>query len=355
MNQDLLKAVTGRIKSGFDKESIRQELLSAGYAEADIDSIYQAANEQVQMETVAPSATSTDAIVLPSYNSLVKDSFIFVLSRKDILLSTLIVGSVLGSMYNLVLWIPIILILLIIGSMLGAGEDIFLLVMLFFGFLSPVVFFAVSLYHLATIFYVTANTTKDKSVSYSQGLSWVRTKMWSIAWIGILVALIQISGYILFIIPGIIMLVYLSMSYFVLALTDTRGLSALLLSRQVVHGHWWDVVLRQFAIVGTAIVVMIPLFLILLLIINLPALILGYNYLSGQPYMFLKSILTNVSVLFVGTVAIRGLSLIYRALEPKIAHPEQVLATAPRLKYKILAWFCIVVSFLAFTVVLIAG
>lgn len=60
-------------------------------------------------------------------------------------------------------------------------------------------------------------------------------------WIGILSGLAIMVGFILLVIPGIIVLVWLSLSIFTLVIEGARGTDALKRSKAYVEGHWWAV------------------------------------------------------------------------------------------------------------------
>lgn len=58
-------------------------------------------------------------------------------------------------------------------------------------------------------------------------------------WIAILVGLIEMGGFILLIIPGVIFAVWFMFSDLILVAEGKRGLEALLKSKEYVKGYWW--------------------------------------------------------------------------------------------------------------------
>ncbi len=86
---------------------------------------------------------------------------------------------------------------------------------------------------------VVAVVGREPSVeeSYRFGLA----RVWSILWIGLLVALATFAGLLLFIVPGIIVLVRLSMAVPALVVERRRGGEALSRSWSLVRGHGWHV------------------------------------------------------------------------------------------------------------------
>lgn len=60
-------------------------------------------------------------------------------------------------------------------------------------------------------------------------------------WIGILSGLAIMVGFILLVIPGVILLVWFCLSVYILVVEGARGTDALKRSKAYVEGHWWAV------------------------------------------------------------------------------------------------------------------
>ncbi|MDA8170466.1 MAG: hypothetical protein M0Z48_01370 [Nitrospiraceae bacterium] len=67
-------------------------------------------------------------------------------------------------------------------------------------------------------------------------------------WLYLLFAALTIAGFVLFIVPGLILMVWFSFSFFILAGKGKTGLNALLESREYVRGFWWPVFSRLAAV-----------------------------------------------------------------------------------------------------------
>lgn len=63
-------------------------------------------------------------------------------------------------------------------------------------------------------------------------------------WIVILVSAITLGGFVLFVIPGIIISVWFSFAWYVFATEQVKGMDALMRSKEYVRGYWWSVVGR---------------------------------------------------------------------------------------------------------------
>ncbi len=113
------------------------------------------------------------------------------------------------------------------GSMLGP-----LLSVLVMG---SFMFLAVTWVAAATVYAVVDGT----GVKASLGLG--LNRVWAFLWLFSLVGLIVGGGFGLLIIPGILFTVWFSFAQYVLAAEDTRGMEALLKSKEYVRGHGWGV------------------------------------------------------------------------------------------------------------------
>ncbi len=68
-------------------------------------------------------------------------------------------------------------------------------------------------------------------------------------WVIILSMLVTLGGSLLFVVPGIILLIYLIFSSYVTILDGHRGMDALLASKEYVSGYWWALVGRLLLLV----------------------------------------------------------------------------------------------------------
>lgn len=81
----------------------------------------------------------------------------------------------------------------------------------------------------------------------------------SYIWVVILGALFVLLGLILFIIPGIVIAVWLCFSYFTVILEERRGMDALKASKELVRGLW-------FAIFGRLVLLVVAVMLIMMVV-----------------------------------------------------------------------------------------
>ena len=117
------------------------------------------------------------------------------------------------------------------------------------------------------------------------------TFFWAMVWLVILQWFVTIGGFVMLIVPGIIMAVWFTFSHFTLVLEGRRGLDALRRSRHYVTGFWWAVVGRSLLFGIAAWIVM--------MVISVPLALMFGAMLGGA--------IANL----IGTLAIMPFSMAY--------------------------------------------
>ncbi|GAI56590.1 unnamed protein product, partial [marine sediment metagenome] len=74
------------------------------------------------------------------------------------------------------------------------------------------------------------------------------SKYWPFFWVSLLTGLVIGLGFLLFILPGIIFVIWLAFSVYTVICEDKKGFKALSRSRELVKGHWWATAKRIFAL-----------------------------------------------------------------------------------------------------------
>ncbi len=88
----------------------------------------------------------------------------------------------------------------------------------------------------------------DSGLTLSGAVRKALKSLFSYLWVSILFAAAVTAGFVFFIIPGIVFLVWFAFSVFVVAGGEAKGLAALLESRRQVKGRWWMVFWRLLAV-----------------------------------------------------------------------------------------------------------
>ncbi len=124
-------------------------------------------------------------------------------------------------------------------SGLGAGIIIAIVV-------SYIVFLVVGMWvQLAEIYLVVHH---DRDVSFNEAYSASKQYILPYLWVSLLLGLIVATGFMVLIIPGIILAVAFAFSHLVLVDQNIKGLNAALTSREYVRGRWWGVFGRFFVL-----------------------------------------------------------------------------------------------------------
>jgi len=261
-NQELINYIKQQMGQGIDKEEIKKELLAVGWGEKDIEEAFNitgivqppgpsVSSPPVQEEVSVPST-------LPIVENLLKRAFSVYKAR---------LGTFVGIVFfSFILGIFTSLLSNIIPGFVGT----------LFSFIVRIASIFINFWISAALIFAIKNREEKIGIVESLGRAW--QKIFSFAWVSILVGFITAGGYGLFIIPGIIFSVWFVFSTYVLVSEDLRGMNAIFRSKQLVAGYWWKVLWRFF-IIGVIVFVPIILFfgvfvLGLLLNFNHPVLII---------------------------------------------------------------------------------
>jgi len=87
---------------------------------------------------------------------------------------------------------------------------------------------------------------REREIGIKELFSMAHHKIISYFWISLLETVIIFVGFLLFIIPGIIMSIWFSLALIVFISEDLKGRKALSRSKQLVKGHWWSVFWKFF-------------------------------------------------------------------------------------------------------------
>ena len=186
------------VKEQFDanvsEQNIRQVLIENGYSEELVNELLEAVKHSGNNVTSAQATVNND---LPPVGKFMSD--VLYVKRKDVLGYLTLILFVLGL-------IPII------------GW-----------FLVP--------FMIAPIIYVTLNPT----AKFRDGLDWLKSNFFSYWWVLIVSSLTIAGGYLLLIIPGLILMTYVYLAQIIRIADNEKGINALVRSTQMISGVWWGV------------------------------------------------------------------------------------------------------------------
>lgn len=211
---ELTATVAEYRRAGYADEKIREELQQAGCDDATIDSVL----SEVVAEVSLPSATALFTL-----------GFSFAKANLNLLLLLTIPYAVLA-VTNF--W-------LVVQVAPEATRDLVLSVVAIGAFFT---YFILSL----TVLYRLMNTPDAETLT--DAFAWVKVNIWSFLWLGLLTTLVTMGGFLLLVIPGIIVSVYLYLAQYVFVAEGKTGMAAVLRSRELVRGYWLAVFSRLLLI-----------------------------------------------------------------------------------------------------------
>ncbi len=241
MDSQLIQALTERIKAGHTKSQIREEMMTVGYDEAAFEAAYQKASGEERVETEIPAPASV-LNLLPAYTTLAKDALTVALSQIPLLLKTILAF--------VVICLSAALLIQMSGSVLVSGVGSSWLIL---GLISLIIF--VGLIALVGIVGVLSTILRvllkrKESVRYRDGLFWSGTHVVAISLVSVYVQVLTQVGYMLLVIPGLMLSMYLLFSMFFVISGKEKGIAALTASTALVYGRFWPVSLRILFSVG---------------------------------------------------------------------------------------------------------
>jgi hypothetical protein len=233
---------------------------------------------------------------LPSIASLLKDSWSFLSTH----------GSLI---YGYAAWLLLPILVMLGASRLNnsVGEIIIIV--------ASVVIFALSLWASAAIMLAITELKrpdlypKDIKGSVSE-IAWRRAA--TLLWIGLLVSIVEAFGLILFIVPGIIFMVWFVFAEVEAVLTGSGTFSSLEQSRERVRGAFWPILWRLFAFLVLIGAVMI----IILIPVVASSGITDYTLLFTDPPAWLEALINAIQILFLPVIICYQLHLYFALRTP---------------------------------------
>lgn len=234
MDSQLIIALTERIKAGHTKSQIQEEMMAIGYDQAAFEAAYSTAlTGEVRTDLPVPVAAKS---ILPEYLALAKDGLTLALAHIPLLLKTILAF--------VVICLSAALLIQMSAGLLVSGVSSFWLVL---GLIAFIIF--VSLVALVLVVSVLANIPRillkrHESIRYRDGLFWTGTHVVAISLVSVYVQILTQVGYMLLVIPGLILSIYLLFSMFLVISGKEKGIAALTASTALVYGRFWPVFLR---------------------------------------------------------------------------------------------------------------
>lgn len=244
MNQQLIDYIKNQIKLGRSEDVIKVMLKNNGWQDSDIEEGFReisgGANSSAStlpqsapsgFQPVFPSSIGQTELALPGAGALLKNSWQIYKSRFWTLIGITIIP-------NLILFLGAGFILL---SGIKSEEEIsglLLIVITIIGIIGFILF----IWAGVALFYAVANETFTFKEAFRQaGQKGIK----SFFWVGALITLIILGGFVLGIVPAIIFWIWFIAAPFVFVVEGQKGFNALLRSKEYVTGRWGKVFWRM--------------------------------------------------------------------------------------------------------------
>lgn len=182
---------------------------------------------------------------------------------------------------------------------------------------------------------------------FGDAVAWATAHYFAVVGLMFTVFFVVTGGLMLLIIPGLIIMGYVYLAQYVLAAEGTGGLAAVLRSRALIYGQWWEVVLR---LLGVATLFFITVFLIAMLVAIVAIIATGYDPEVVNPLATLIEELLGSLVSGAITLYFLGVGrAVYESLRDRSSSTS---APPAERQYRVIFWIGVVVSVAAFILLL---
>lgn len=255
-NQKLLTFVKEELARGVSQSDLKASLNTAGWPEADISEAFALAGgssmPQPDQPTVVLQGTSTSTLL--GAPALLSKAWAVYKERWVTFLAIMVAPALLS-------------ILISMGDKsinnIGTLPNPFI----FFGGIVVAVLFMITINVWSNVALLHAIKGGPEQLGFFASYGRGARHIFSFLWVSILTTLVVMGGFIFLIVPGIIFSVWFMFGAMVVVDDNTRGMNALLKSREYVRGRWWGTVWRMFFMMLISILILIALVLFSFLLI----------------------------------------------------------------------------------------
>ena len=253
MSPELQQAVKERVELDHSKEEITAELREAGYDDETISAVYQNVmddTESIEIEQQSDSISSNNDLI--GYQALVSESF--TMAKNQI-----------GLLFTSALYIVGVF-LLVVGLLLASASLLTTYPAAMFGANFIIGVFGIIGFLVLTFALQRGLLFRSEQISYLEHVKAMSPHVLGIILVSLYVQFAVSLGYLLLVLPGIALSVYLMYTIIVRIVGPETGVMTLVRSTELVYNRWWSVFFRLIFVSLTFILYMIPLFLVVILV-----------------------------------------------------------------------------------------
>jgi len=285
--------VKSQLAGGVSLEMIKETLSQHGYTAEQIELL-------IATATVSVPSTSITAPSVPPFSTMLNVAF------KQIFNPTLFLAFLgLFIAQNAITFIPLDEV-----ESLGIQYSIALLIFVW-GLI-----FVTFVFTIATIrhFY-----DSNQSLSVFRYISSSVSLVFPVLWVAILLGLVLVTGLTAFIIPGLVLFIYLMFAQSARIFDGVTGINALVRSTDMVRGHWWNITLILLGIFLIIFLISMVGGIVSGLLLGVIAAIAGFSeiILKFISSVFIQSIFSTIGTLLIISVIIQ----LYKALRTPLPIP----------------------------------
>ncbi len=243
INQDLVNYIKSQLQKGLDKEIIKKDLLSAGWRIGDIENALQVSlginipaplyNANVS-KSVSYSGSGVNRGSLPGAGALLSEAWGLYRPRIKTFVGILVL-QILAMIAAAIFIFVFVFAFEGLGSSVRYGFLGFIIAFLFL--MVPMII--IQMWAQAAMIYAIKDSAENISAAEAYRRSW--RKIGSLFWTGFISCIIIAGGFMLFVVPGIILAVWFSLASYIVISEDISGMDALLKSREYIRGKGWEV------------------------------------------------------------------------------------------------------------------
>lgn len=242
-NQELVEYIKHQFAEGKGQDEVKALLLSHGWKEEDVTHAFAV----VSGVPMPPSSNVPSTEPLPAAGELLKEAWNLLSQRFNVFLGIMVVPAVFALAFVALSMSGVKVSSHETESSLG-GVVIFVFILLYF--------IAQVWSQLAAVHAVAGS---DEQIGFKESFRRAYHGVGSYLWLSILSGLVIMGGFMLFVVPGIIMAISFSFATYVFVTEGVKGMAALIRSRDYVKGKWGAIFWRQLFIgIVCAIIIFIP-------------------------------------------------------------------------------------------------
>ncbi len=289
-NKEIIDYIKELLSKGVEKEEIKEKLKEVGLGESEIEELlYNASFFSLESKDNENSVNSSD-YSLSSPGQIISAAWCI---YKRNIGAIMVIGGITAL---IVFLLNFLFYKIVIPNLIFSNAEILIATKAIIGFLD---------FYLKILMAVSLTYLAKYQIEIKKAVKKGFNKLFSFAWVSILMGLATAVGLIFLIVPGIIFLTWFSLSTFVLVFEDKKGIKALKGSMEYVRGNGWKV-FGDLLFFG---------FFSLIIVFAVLLLILGIGSVIKSPYM--AELNGLISGIFVYPISVIYIYLIYKKLKDK--------------------------------------